>query len=165
MLTAGEFCNREVVIAFRDEPVAEVARLMRDQRVGSIVVVEERADGRVPIGLVTDRDIVVRLVATEPVLLSQTPVREILSEKLVTVREEEDLADVLARMRSHGIRRVPVVDRAGLLQGIIASDDLLSHLAEELSRLAGLAGASARQRATLLTPSNTARASAQGVRS
>lgn len=138
MVTAGEFCNRDVVIARADESVVEIARRMRDHHVGSVVVVEERTDGRVPIGILTDRDIVVGLVAVEPSYVERAVVQDLLGRKLSAAREEENLWEVVARMRSQGVRRLPVVDRAGVLQGIIAFDDLVAYVAEEISGLSVL---------------------------
>ncbi len=138
MLTAGEFCDRDVVIALRHERVTEVARRMRDHHVGSVIVVDERADGRVPVGVLTDRDIVVGLVAVDPSYLDRAQVADLLSGKLVSAREHEDPVDVMARMRGHGVRRLPVVDANGLLQGLITFDDLVDYIAEELSRMAAI---------------------------
>lgn len=138
MLTAGEFCNRDVVIAERAEPVTEIARRMRDHHVGSVVVVEERREGRVPVGILTDRDIVVSLVAIDPARVAVACVDELLVGPLVSAQTDDDLYDVLMRMRGYGIRRLPVVDAAGVLQGLIAFDDLVEHVAEQLSKLVAL---------------------------
>ena len=141
MPSAGEFCNRRVVIATRREPILVAARRMHDEHVGSVVVVEEIARGRKPIGIVTDRDIVVRYLA-EPAdgrgAAEAATVDEIMTRDLVVAREREDLADVCARMRAFGIRRVPVVDDAGVLQGIIAFDDILEWASERTTDLAKL---------------------------
>ncbi len=138
MLTAGEFCNREVVFATAHERVTEVAKRMRDHHVGSVVVVEERAEGRVPIGVLTDRDIVVGLIALEPAYLERALVNDICSPQVTVAHEGEDLYAVMTRMRLHGLRRLPVVNRQNVLQGLIAFDDLLDHVAEELNKLAAI---------------------------
>jgi CBS domain-containing protein len=111
---------------------------MRDHHVGSVVIVEERPQGRVPVAVITDRDIVVGLVAVEPSHVERAMVHDLLGKKLVSVREDADLHEVMRRMRSHGIRRIPVVDRAGILQGIITFDDLLEQIAHELHSLSWL---------------------------
>ena len=135
MLTAGEFCNRDVVIATPEERIPEIARRMRDEHVGCVVVVEDSANGRVAQGIVTDRDIVVGLVAASTAELERAQVRDMLSGTLYTVREGADLYEVMTIMRGRGIRRVPVVDDDGLLQGLISFDALLDHFAMELTRL------------------------------
>ena len=138
MLTAGEFCNREVVIGQELEHVTEVARRMREHHVGSVVIVQQSAQGPTPIGVLTDRDIVLGLVAVDPSYLERAIVKDLLPGKLVTVGEDASLYEVIVRMRSHGIRRLPVVSDAGTLVGIIAFDDLVVHLGEELQRLGSL---------------------------
>lgn len=138
MLTAGEFCNRDVVFATAEESVVEIAKRMRELHVGSVIVVEERGAGRVPIGVLTDRDIVVGLVALAPSYVERATVRDVLVEKLITAQESENVYDVMALMRSHGVRRLPIVNAQHVLQGIIAFDDLVAHVAEELGTLASL---------------------------
>jgi CBS domain-containing protein len=138
MLSAGEFCNRDVVFATPEERIVDVARRMRDYHVGTVVIVEERAEGRAPLGILTDRDLVVDLLAVDPGRVEQATVRELMRGRLVVAREEEALEDALQRMRSEGIRRLPVIDQAGILQGIIAFDDLVQYLVEELAKLVAL---------------------------
>ena len=138
MLTAGEFCNRHVVFVHADEPVTVVAQLMREHHVGSVVVVAERAGGRVPLGIVTDRDIAVSLVAVSPERTMTALVSEIVSDKLVVAHDHESVYEVMLHMRGHGVRRMPVVNDAGLLQGIIVLDDLMSYVAEQMSQLVAL---------------------------
>jgi CBS domain-containing protein len=138
MITAGQFCNREVVIATRSESVLGAARRMREHHVGSIVVVE-KTDGRTrPVGILTDRDIVIGPVASGIRDLDGLPVGEVMSATLVTASEDESLVDALKRMRSFGLRRLPVVDRDGGLQGIIAFDDLVELFSEEMTDLSDL---------------------------
>lgn len=138
MFRAGDFCNRQVVTATADEPVTEVARRMRDAHVGAVVVVEEQDRGLVPVGMLSDRDLVVGLIAVEPTYLTQAVVRDLMSGRLVTATEGADLYEVMERMRCHGIRRLPIVDAEGVLQGLIAFDDLVAEIAEELRNLSSL---------------------------
>jgi CBS domain-containing protein len=133
-MDVGELCNREVVICQPELSLFEAAQLMRKRHVGCLVVVEQ-ADGNEPCGLVTDRDLVVDGIATAPNDLASLTVAQVMTSELVTARESEDVATVLARMKSFGVRRVPVVDEAGQLQGIVAYDDLVEWIAEQLSGL------------------------------
>ncbi len=137
MLDAGELCNRQVVIATADEPILAAARRMRDHRVGCPVVVEGEAGERRPIGILTDRDILVFAVADGGALGERT-VRACMNPNLVTAREREGLLEVIRRMRTHGVRRIPVVDETGVLQGILSVDDVLDVLAEEVDDLAAV---------------------------
>lgn len=136
-MKTGEACNREVVFTRRDGSIAEAARLMRAHHVGDLVVVEDQNDRRVPIGIVTDRDLVIEVLA-EGVDMNDVTVGDVMSDALVTAREDDELADTVKLMRAKGVRRVPVVDRAGALVGIIAVDDLLDLLAEQVADLARL---------------------------
>jgi len=133
----SEICNREVVIVQRHNTILEAAQLMRQHHVGDVVVVEERGGVRVPVGIVTDRDLVVEIMAPA---IDQTviTVGDIMMTELATVKENAGLSETIEYMRAKGVRRVPVVDRGGGLVGILTLDDLLELLAEELLALAKL---------------------------
>lgn len=136
-MSVGDFCTREVVIVNRESGIEQLAQLMRQYHVGDVVVVEERAGERIPVGIVTDRDIVIEVVA-KGLALNTVTAGDIMSYDLLVVREQEGLWDVLGRMRSRGVRRVPVVNERGALAGLITLDDLLDLLSEELGALAKL---------------------------
>ena len=136
-MSVGELCNREVVIAEKTLPVTEAARLMRSRHVGDLVVVEDKGGHKHPVGIVTDRDIVVEVVAAG-VNPDALKVGDIMGPEVATVRESEGLFEALRYMRNKGVRRMPVVDASGGLVGILTLDDLLSLLAEEMMELAKL---------------------------
>ena len=142
-MNAGELCNREVVYCHRADTLVEAARRMREHHVGSLVVVADRLSERVPVGMLTDRDIVVAVVAKglDPNTLTAG---EVMSGELLTVREADGIADALGLMRERGVRRLPVLSRSGALAGILTVDDLLELAAEELS---GVVRAIGRERA------------------
>lgn len=132
----GEICTREVVFTTRDATVATAAKLMRHHHVGSLVVVERLNGGkRLPVGIVTDRDIVMELTAMDldPDAIT---VGDIMGEPLVTARESEGLLETMEIMRYKGVRRLPIVGADGQLTGIVTIDDLLEVLAEQLTELA-----------------------------
>jgi len=134
----GDVCVRDVVVAGPDTTVREAAKLMAKHHVGDLVVVREEAGGRVvPMGIITDRDIVrtVVLEALDPSLftLGDLGVRD-----LVTAREDQGVFECMQHMRINAIRRMPVVDRTGSLVGIISLDDLIQLLAEEMGEIAKL---------------------------
>lgn len=137
-MTAGELCNRTVYIIRANESVLEAARLMKKYHVGCLVVVEELGEDRIPIALVTDRDLVVKGMAEAPSDLETMHVVRVMSEQLVTARDTERMYDVRKKMRARGVRRIPVVDAEGRLQGIIAFDDMVEWMAQELTDLAQL---------------------------
>jgi CBS domain-containing protein len=134
-MAIGEICSREVVIARQAETVREAAELMRRHHVGDIVVVEERGDVRTPVGIFTDRDIAVAIVAKglDPDKLT---LGEVCTESLIVAKETLGVAETVELMRSRGIRRVPVVDSGGALVGIVTMDDILELMAEELHAMA-----------------------------
>ncbi len=133
----GEFCSREVVIAERDCSVLEASRLMRQHHVGTVVIVEPSDGGIMPVGLVTDRDLVVEVMAAH-VDPEQLKVGEIMTVPLCTVRERDGVFETMRVMRERGVRRVPVTDDCSTLRGIVAIDDLIALLAEEMTEVAGL---------------------------
>lgn len=134
----GEFCNREVVFATRKTNITEAAQLMRQYHVGDLVVIDVIEGKRVPVGMVTDRDIVVEVIA-KSLPLEEFTVGDIMSPQLISVQEKEDLVETIRLMRAHGIRRIPVVNQANALEGIISADDLLDLLAQEITELAKVA--------------------------
>lgn len=138
-MSSGEFCTREVVVTEKGSSILEVARLMRTYHVGDVIVVERRGEQNVPLGIITDRDIVVELIAQE-VDLSSVTVGDVMSFDLLSVRQDEGIWDALLQMCARGVRRIPVVNEAGGLEGILALDDMIELLAEELSLLAKIAG-------------------------
>lgn len=142
----AELCNRSVVVTLAKTSVQEASRLMREHHVGSLVVVEETARGRRPIGIVTDRDVVVEVVAVG-VAPATVTVGEIMGPELVTARETDEPWDTIAVMRQRGVRRIPVVGEDGLLVGIVTIDDLLEILAEQLDGLAKVISAELRREA------------------
>ena len=158
-MAVGEICNREVVIAKKALSVVDAAQLMRKHHVGDLVVVEERNGRRHPVGIVTDRDIVVEVVAAG-VSPDALKVGDIMSPEVATVRESEGLFEALRHMRDKGVRRMPVVDREGGLVGILTLDDLLNLLAEDNDRTgeAGVARAAARSGQPCLKRGNSGRA-------
>jgi len=136
-MAVGEICNREVVIAKKALSVVDAAQLMRTHHVGDLVVVEEKDGRKQPVGIVTDRDIVVEVVAAG-VDADALKVGDIMGPEVATVRESEGLFEALRYMRDKGVRRMPVVDSTGGLVGILTMDDMLSLLAEEMTELAKL---------------------------
>ena len=133
-LTVGEACTRSVTIAFGTTPLNGAARLMRENHVGSLVVVDETGGKPIVIGMLTDRDIVTSVLASD-LDCSTLTVEDVMSTDVVTVREDDSLIDVMQIMRRKGVRRVPVVGAEGELLGLVTLDDLLEILAQELGLL------------------------------
>ena len=134
-MTVSTICNPNVATVGAGEDVVEAAALMRKEHVGDLIVVERRGSANVPIGILTDRDIVVGVVAKR-VSPDSVTVGDAMTRELLTVREDASLEFALREMRRHGVRRAPVVGANGDLVGVIALDDVIQHLAVQLSRLA-----------------------------
>ena len=147
-MNIGQICNRHVVHIGKNERVLDAARRMRDEHVGDPVIVEERAGGHVPVGILTDRDIVVGLLARDFEHIAQVDVVDLVTREVVTAHESDDLAEVLTRMQVQGIRRMPVVDDAGRLVGIFTLDDLLGVLFGDLAAVISLIGRERRREST-----------------
>lgn len=140
-LTAGEICKRKITVGYKQTSVVAAAQLMREDHVGSLVVVDEENGSRQVRGIITDRDIVMSVVATglhpEPLCLE-----DIMSDRLVTAHEADSLLDVMRAMREHGVRRVPVVGVQDELVGLLTLDDALKILSQEMNLLVGSIGVS-----------------------
>jgi predicted transcriptional regulator len=136
-MSVGEICHRDVVVAHLEMGVEEAARLMRAEHVGSLIVVEVTDRGNRPVGVITDRDLVVEVLATE-VDATTLAVEDLVGPELLIARESDGIWETILRMRAMGVRRLPVVDGEGMLCGILSMDDLLVFLAGELSDLSKL---------------------------
>ncbi|MFH2124461.1 MAG: CBS domain-containing protein [Pseudomonadota bacterium] len=134
----GELCNRAVVFATRKTTITEAAQLMRQYHVGDLVVMDMVKDKRVPVGIVTDRDIVIEIIG-DSLSVDDFTVGDIMSRQLISVPENAGVIETIRLMRAHGIRRIPVINEAGGLAGIISVDDMMDLLAEELTELARVA--------------------------
>jgi CBS domain-containing protein len=137
-MTVGEICNRNVVVAPKTEMIVDAAKRMRTSHVGDLVVIENRNGRHFPIGIVTDRDIVVSVVAGDPDHINYLLVSDVMSDDLVTAREHESIEAALKKMEEHGVRRLPIVDADGTLVGILALDDILQYLTGQQSELVAL---------------------------
>lgn len=133
----GEFAIRDVVTAGRETPVIEAAKLMRKHHVGDLVVTEKVGGEDYPVGMLTDRDIVMEVLAQE-VDPERLTVGDIMSGGLITVKQSEGVWRTIELMRAKGVRRLPVVDNDGALAGIVAADDLIALLADEMGAMAKL---------------------------
>ena len=133
-MTIGSFCTREVDLAEPQEPIWEAAARMRQRSVGTLVVLN---DAKEPVGVLTDRDLVTRVLAERRNPL-ETCVRDVMTPAPKTVTEETSLGAALSLMRSGAFRRVPVVDEGGRLVGLLSLDDVLQLVAEEMNQVGRL---------------------------
>ena len=133
----GAICNKDVVTVERDATILNAAKLMRQHHVGDVVVVETKINKTVPVGIVTDRDLIMEVVATD--LDSNVfTVGDIMVSHLAVIQESASVFEASHLMTSKGIRRLPVVDNSGGLVGVISLDDLLLMLSKEIGLISKL---------------------------
>jgi len=132
-MNAHELCQRNVVTVRRHEELGAAAWMMRERNVGCLVVVEPAGamGGERPVGTLTDRDIVTRVIASGADPRDLT-VEDAMTRHPATVWTTSSIDDALQRMLEAHIRRVPVVDERGRLAGILALDDIFEHLAKRI---------------------------------
>jgi CBS domain-containing protein len=143
-MAIAEICSREVVFVTRNDSCADAARLMREHHVGALVVIAQDAVPRIPVSMITDRDLAVGVMALglDP---EKTLVETVMRPDVALLRESEGVGRAIALMREQGVRRLPVIDASGALVGVLAADDLIDLFAEELSGLAAMIGAGPRR--------------------
>lgn len=130
----ADICTRDVVHVTADVSLREAAEVMRHRHVGALVVVEQPNAERIPVGILTDRDIVLSVLAPG-VDIDALKVADVMNRDLATCRERDGLFDAIRTMRDHGVRRLPVLDTAGGLSGLVAADDIYSALGTHLQEL------------------------------
>ena len=136
-MLVGEICNREVAIYRPDTSIQDAAKIMRDEHVGDVIVVEEKIGKNIPVGILTDRDIVIETLA-EDISTSQVAVKDIMSTELVCADEDDFIIETIKKMQIKGVRRVPVVNKEGGLEGILTVDDTIELIAEIFTDLVKL---------------------------
>jgi len=136
-LSINTLCNRDFVAVGRDDTVFKAATLMRQNHIGDVLVVEKVQDAVLPVGIVTDRDVVIEIIAPglDPHVIT---VGDIMLPAIFTIEENAGIFDAIRLMADKGIRRLPVVKKDGGLTGIITLDDLLLLLAKEFCSFAKL---------------------------
>ncbi len=138
-MNAGHLCQRNAVTVQASDELTTAARLMREKHVGFLVVVEPAAQegAVVPVGVITDRDIVVSTIAlgVDPKTLS---VGDVMTCKPTVALAEDSIPDAVYRMRHAGVRRLPVVGDYGHLVGVLSLDDVLTNRADELGAAAAV---------------------------
>ena len=133
-MNVGEICSRNVVHVSKQDSVLDVARIMREQHVSAVIVVDI-VNGEIwPQGMITDRDLVLEVLAVK-IDPSVVKAEDILTSELICVTETHDVTQALKYLRYYGVKRAPVVNIEGVLVGIFSIQDSLSNLSEEFSQL------------------------------
>ena len=127
-----DICSHRVAIIGKYDSIYSAARLMRDRKVNHVVVVESLGGDNTPVGILTDREIVVNLIAEE-VDLRTIAIGDIINKKQLTANGEDDVLATIKRMRHKGIRLIPVISKEKGLIGVLSIEDVLSTLTEQLN--------------------------------
>jgi CBS domain-containing protein len=135
-MDVGQHCKRAVVSIAHTADVVELAQLMRAEHVGFVIVYRAQDELRKPVGVVTDRDIVLQVLARD-INAHSVRVEDVMTRQPLVANESDDLSDALQAMRFAGIRRIPVVDERGSLCGILALDDAVDIVTGLLCNIAG----------------------------
>jgi CBS domain-containing protein len=134
-MNAGSVCKRGVVTVAPTDDLIAAAHVMRAKHVGYLIV-SEAPQHRKVVGVLTDRDIVVAVLAQE-VDARSLKVGDVMTRDPLVIEEGQSIEAVLRHMREAGVRRVPVLDRSGALSGVLSIDDVLESIAEQLINIAG----------------------------
>ena len=129
-----DVCTLDVVCCRAQTRVVDAARLMRHRHVGDLVIVDDPDGSRIPLGVVTDRDLAVEVLGND-LDPAETTVGSLMRHPVVIANESEDTDQLIERMRAHGVPRVPVCDDRGGVVGIVTLDDVLKHLVDEAGAL------------------------------
>ncbi|QAT85766.1 Hypoxic response protein 1 [Corallococcus coralloides] len=133
-MSLARFCRKPVAIIQSTQSVAEAAETLRDQHVGALVVVQEDLH---PVGMLTDRDIVTRVLAARKDATA-TSVADVMSPRPFVARLTDSIDMTLFALRQHGVRRLPIVDEQGRVAGLVSLDDLWVLLSAELDQTAAV---------------------------
>ena len=132
-MSLGNLCRREVVVVNQGTPIKEAVKFMEEKNIGSVIVV----GGGKPVGIVTDRDILLRVVnkGLDP---EKSSVDDVMTKEIVTLKEGMGLFEALEQVKGKGIRRFPIVDARGNLKGIMTLDDTIYLLGKEMADVASI---------------------------
>jgi predicted transcriptional regulator len=135
-MAVGTICTRRVVTVDRGIDVAAAARVMRDKQVGYLVVTDPASGSQKPVGVLTDRDIVIKVMATNVDPRSRK-VDDVMTREPLLAGYADDVGKTLHRMRALGVRRVPVINTQGDIAGVLSLDDAFDHLVTQMADVAG----------------------------
>lgn len=149
-MSIESICRINVVTAEKSTPVRAIAVLMQQNHVGSVVIVENFDGGKIPAGIITDRDLALSI--GEEVDLGSLRAVDLMQAQPVIAKLSDTVFTVAKTMARNGIKRLPVVKKDGSLFGIICADDVLREIAAEMSSLSEIAGAQIKKEAKVRLP-------------
>jgi CBS domain-containing protein len=135
-MTVGSICTRRIITVEVSVDIAAAAEVMRENKIGYLIVTNKANGNRTPAGVITDRDIVVKILAKDVNPHSLTA-GDVMTREPLVAREDDGISETLHRMRVLGVRRVPVVNARGQIAGVLSIDDVIDHLVSQLADVAG----------------------------
>lgn len=129
MKKCSDVMTKDLVYSSPTDSVADVAHLMKKEDIGPVLIVSDKDNGKRLVGIVTDRDLAIKVVGEgrDP---KKTKVEEVMTEKIITCHMDDDVQNAMKAMAQYQLRRIPVVDNAGMLVGIISQADVATRLNE-----------------------------------
>jgi CBS domain-containing protein len=128
----SKFMTKTVLTANFDQTIQSVCQIMQENHIGSVVIVKREMDGNKPLGIITERDII-RKIGSVELFTTQTPIRELMSNNVISIKPHNTISDATRIMHGNNIRRLPVIDDDGKMVGIITDKDVLKAIAGKWS--------------------------------
>jgi CBS domain-containing protein len=139
----GEICSRRPITASASASLEELGRLMFEKHVGTIILTRTPADRPIPVGIITDRDVICAQIEHGGTDLGSLPAAKYMSPDPLSFCENVRVEEALGRMRTRGVRRAIVLDESGALIGLLSVDDIVLRLADQITAIGRLLGTQA----------------------
>jgi CBS domain-containing protein len=123
-MLVSSFMTKTVMTASLDQTIQSICKIMNENNLGGVVIVKRGINGNEPVGIITERDII-RKIGMADLFTTQTPIRELMSTNLVSIKPDNTISDAIGLMHGNNIRRLPVIDNDGKMVGIITDKDIL----------------------------------------
>jgi CBS domain-containing protein len=120
----SKFMTKTVITACVDQTIQSVCKIMNENNIGGVVIVKRAINGNEPVGIITERDII-RKIGSVELFTTQTPIRELMSNSIISIKPHNTIRDAITLMHGNNIRRLPVIDNDGKMIGIITDKDIL----------------------------------------
>lgn len=145
---AASFYKSDVVFVDKDMPIVEIAKLMRNRQVGDVIVTKVIGGKSKPVGMITDRDLVVNVLA-EKKSADTMRAADLMTQPITVAYDTDGIYDLIKTMKKEGIGRLPIVDANGTLLGIVTAKKLLQLISQEFNDLINFSRKSSRKDLTI----------------